>query len=193
MKNVTGYTFIDLKDCGSVILYLSSYSMNRIILAIHQNDYIPKDFDRDRCIVLTRGKMIFLVFSIFTNAYSIRDNYVNMELGGRDITNEINTENGEEEFWREISSDPNLSDDFIEKYAKKLNWYELCCHHPMTEEFIENNLLRVNWNAVCIYQKLSESFVERNSDKIIWFGLNRHQDFSNEFIEKHKLRFENVF
>lgn len=94
--------------------------------------------------------------------------------------------------WEEISSDPNLTQEFIEAHANSLNWYQLSCHYPMTEEFIERYAGRVNWSAICWHQKLSEDFVEKHADRIVWYALHKKQDFSEEFIEKHRRRLKNV-
>jgi len=98
----------------------------------------------------------------------------------------------EELNWREISSDPNLTEEFIETYKNDLNWYELSCQYPMSEEFMERYIGKINWSAICSNQKLSEEFVERHEEKIVWYDLHHSQDFSEKFLEKHLYRMENV-
>lgn len=193
MKN---YTFIDLKDDFGFTFIWSNLVRNKVILVFSPQcyPYEPGHFDKENYLVISRGSTILLVYSVLCVQAISPPNERNfeIELLVQDVTDQFETEHGMEDFWREISSDPNLSEEFIEKYSSKINWYELSVHYPMTEQFIEKYCNKVNWFAVCRHQKLSEDFIEKHSDRVLWFGLHYSQKLSEKFKEKYMSKLENV-
>jgi len=86
------------------------------------------------------------------------------------ILNELTGEND----WDKISSDYALTEDFMLKYKKHLNW-----------------------NLIIIYQKLRVKFIEKMWDYIktnpCMLYLSLYDKPSKKFIEKHKSDFQNFF
>ena len=83
-----------------------------------------------------------------------------------------------------------LSDEFIERHSKRVDWYYISSRQKLSEQFIERNADRVNWLCISAHQKLSEEFIERNADRVGWVGwhyISKYQKLSEEFRIKHNL------
>src|SRR5574344_622763 len=78
----------------------------------------------------------------------------------------------------------NLSYDFIDKNADKLNWVPICRRIKLTEDFIEKHLDKIDWNEISYCQNLSEDFIRKHKDKINWKYISSSrlsEDFIREF------------
>ena len=62
--------------------------------------------------------------------------------------------------WKEVSK-KQLSPEFIDKFADKLNWTKLCIHCKLTEDTIEKHIDKVNWLALEMHQVVSQAFAEK--------------------------------
>ena len=91
--------------------------------------------------------------------------------------------------WTTISMNPNLSEElfenFIEKYADKVDWKYISVYQKLSETFIEKHTDEVNWGCISECQKLSETFIEKHADKVDWEYISKYQKLSETFIEKH--------
>ena len=87
--------------------------------------------------------------------------------------------------WTCISSNQKLSESFIDRHSKEVDWYFISIYQKLSEEFIEKHSKKVNWNMISQYQKLSEEFIEKYSDKICWESVSIYQKLSESFIERH--------
>ena len=87
--------------------------------------------------------------------------------------------------WLEISSNPNLTEEFIEKHAGEVDWKCISEYQKLSEEFIERHADEVNWARISRYQKLSKEFIERHADEVDWIWISECQKLSEKFIERH--------
>jgi hypothetical protein len=99
-------------------------------------------------------------------------------------------ENGENKV-RNLWCNPNVSLIFIENNFDKVNdWYRVSQNPNLTEEFIEKYLDK-NWSWSCIFSKFSLEFIEKHLDKarICWFyNVNvtySRKKLTPEFVERH--------
>ena len=88
-------------------------------------------------------------------------------------------------YWRGISANQNLSEEFIEKFQDKVNWRIISANQKLSEKIIKKFQNRVDWDNISIYQKLSEKFIEEFLDKVYCDAIVRYQKLSEEFIFKH--------
>jgi hypothetical protein len=79
----------------------------------------------------------------------------------------------------------NLTEEFMDKNAKNLNWNNICSYQKLSEKFMEKHVDKLNWKYVCVFQKLSENFMEKYVDKLDWQSVCLFQNLSEEFMEKH--------
>ena len=88
--------------------------------------------------------------------------------------------------WEQISQQYKyLSEDFIEKYADKIDWNAISIYQKLSEDFIDKHTNKVYWSAISRYQKLSEDFIDKHTDKVDWNCISRYQKLSEDFIDKH--------
>lgn len=106
----------------------------------------------------------------------------------------------------------NLNEDFISKYADKLNWYYISQKPYLTNAFVKKHKKYINWNQFVMHHKLSdifmiemqeyidfsvaikyqiipESLIRKYADKIDWYYVYRQrkylsEGFINEFSYK---------
>jgi len=118
--------------------------------------------------------------------------------------------------WNAISKIPDLPEEFINAYAKHLNFRELFIHYNNIEFILENyykhhfadflyyrklpeSLIRKyfintgvdSWDKISGIQDLSFEFITEFCDKINWSSLTRNKNLSFEVIEKYHSRFSN--
>lgn len=70
---------------------------------------------------------------------------------------------GEDEFSM-ISKHQTLSESFMRKYAKKLNWKKLCEYQKLSENFIEDHIDEVDMDLIFEFQVLSNEFNQVHMD-----------------------------
>jgi hypothetical protein len=95
--------------------------------------------------------------------------------------------------WREYcrANKALLTLDFIEEFADYLDW-SLISDIPMPEDFIERHRGHVNWAVISEKQELSESFIIRYSFLIHWdkLSFSRKTRLSESFIKKYQFRLD---
>ena len=101
---------------------------------------------------------------------------------GKENEIEINDESS----WWNISAYDELSEEFIEKYADRVDWDCISKYQKLSEQFIERHKDKVNWYYISMYQELSEKFIEKHEDKVNWYYISMRQKLSESFIEKHE-------
>lgn len=87
-------------------------------------------------------------------------------------------------FFNFCSSKLPVTEQFVEEFAKQLNWHKLMQYHNFSEQFIEKHLDRINWTSLCQYQHLSEDFMRKYADKVNWSIIITFQDLSEPFIKE---------
>lgn len=112
-------------------------------------------------------------------------------------------------FWHKVSTSPNLSEEFIEKFGDFVHWIKISKYQKLSEEFIwrhRKSLLGIFifnyqvlsedfierwlvdmgssglWMLICECQVLSEDFIERHKDEVYWSYIWKYQVLSEEFI-----------
>jgi len=80
----------------------------------------------------------------------------------------------------------------LEKYNRKYfweisitNWIDIV-KYQLSEEFIEKYQKKLSWGLISIYQVLSETFIEKYQNKVNWYYISKYQTLSLKFIEKYK-------
>ena len=94
--------------------------------------------------------------------------------------------------WEQISQQYKyLSEDFIEKYADKIDWSAISICQKLSEDFIDKHTNKVYWSAISIYQKLSEDFIDKHTDRVYWDYISKYQAITPEFADKHNIKINN--
>ena len=57
-------------------------------------------------------------------------------------------------------------ENYIAEYKTTADWIQISRNPNLTEEFIERHVDEVNWPYISICQKLSEEFIENHADKV---------------------------
>ena len=90
--------------------------------------------------------------------------------------------------WMMICAYQVLSEDFIRKFADKVDWRTISSHQEISENFIREFQDKVDWREISC-KTLSESFIQEFQDKINWNLLMNFHTPSAEFLQKFKSRF----
>lgn len=91
--------------------------------------------------------------------------------------------------WDELSGQMDLTEDFIDKFSKYIDFKQLnkFIYTNFSEDFIQKYAEKLNWNHISTNSKLSEKFIQKYSDKVHWPSiLTLQKGLSPEFKEKHK-------
>jgi len=87
--------------------------------------------------------------------------------------------------WTEVSMHSKLSENFIRKHDKDVNWDKISeWQRDLSEKFIREYSDKVDWKAISQYQKLSESFMIEFADKVDWFYVSKSQKLSERFMHR---------
>ena len=97
----------------------------------------------------------------------------------------------DEECWYKLSTNPAVSEAFIEKYSNKISWMLVFSNSAVSEAFVKKHFDKIDWNYVCLNCNMPESFYAKNIDKINWINLFHNRNVSYNFIasnipEEHK-------
>jgi hypothetical protein len=137
------------------------------------------------------------------------------ENGHKDIHDKILCSKKTDINWVRLSSDPNLSLKFIDKYKNDVYWYNILSQYTydrrltnqqyewwinkykrkiewkyvsykkLSPEFISNHKRYVDWDGLSTTPELNENFIEKYIKKINWSQISQYQILSEKFIEKH--------
>lgn len=119
--------------------------------------------------------------------------------------------------WEELSREPRepegvLTDRFVMKYDRFLNWNSLSNHYNFSIDMLRCYFHKVNWSTVLKrnklpeyflremaqyfdadawiviskYQVLSENFIHDFADKLDWDYILLFQDVNYSFLDKHR-------
>lgn len=136
----------------------------------------------------------YLIEDIHSNYINKMWDYLERDWNGEDIT-KIKGTDIESKEWKEVAHDLvfyfNLTEDFIFRYQKYLNWNCICAWQDLSENFIEYMRKKVHWCTILENQNLSEEFIRKN---MRWFehehwyhlSLNQKIKFSEDFIRECK-------
>lgn len=94
--------------------------------------------------------------------------------------------------WKLLSSNPNLTETFIDRYQDKLDWNNLFRNSCLTVDLIEKYLInetlqtKINWKRISENPNLTERFIEKYQNKVDWKKISEHVCLTINFIEKYK-------
>ena len=91
--------------------------------------------------------------------------------------------------WQEVSKrKKNMSREFIEKWAHRLDWFNLCYFNKVDSDLLSKYAYRLNfqWDVLCDRQNLSEDFIREWKDKMNFGKLLERHLLSNDFIREMK-------
>ena len=91
--------------------------------------------------------------------------------------------------WAEVSKrKKNMSREFIEKWAHRLDWFNLCYFNKVDSDLLSKYAYKLtfNWNVLCDRQNLSETFIREWKDKLDFGKLLERHLLSNDFIREMK-------
>jgi len=92
--------------------------------------------------------------------------------------------------WKIVSSDYNLSEDFIDYFEGFVDWYNISKYQKLSENFIEKFKYKVNWDNIVCFQDLSSEFIKKYENKIDWYYIIKYErNCEKEFIEKYRNKF----
>ena len=77
-----------------------------------------------------------------------------------------------------------LSNEFIDKYADKLNWYGMIMYQEVSEEILAKYHKQVDWEYASKYANLSEKFIREHEDDIYFSDLPIGNK-SDKFLEDY--------
>ena len=93
--------------------------------------------------------------------------------------------------WNSISNESSnnvLTDDFIMKYDKYMNFTTLSSQYNFSELLMRIYFHRIVWESLTSHQQLSEPILEEFStlfDFETWGAVAKHQQLSEQFIKNH--------
>jgi hypothetical protein len=87
--------------------------------------------------------------------------------------------------WRIISIKQILSEQFIEKYANKLNLFYILVNQKLSEDFLSKHIHKFNWKFMFTFKNFSEKFIIKNIDIIDLEWVSLCQKLSEDFISKY--------
>jgi hypothetical protein len=103
------------------------------------------------------------------------------------------TNDSDSRFWKLISENDKLSDDFLCYNCKYIDWRLACQHQSLSEYVIRKNIQFIDWVAISMHQTLSENFINEYKDKVNWDSISLTQRFGIKFaIENAKLLHPNI-
>ena len=126
--------------------------------------------------------------------------YINIEDKARNIVGEkiiklTKTYDYQEWNWNSISSNPNITMDFIEKYPDKpWDWKCIYMNANITMDFIEKYQHKpCNWECISMNKNMTIELIEKYNDKLNFkFLYNFEQDYKNELEKLVKETFKTV-
>ena len=89
--------------------------------------------------------------------------------------------------WDNISENQKLSEDFIREFQNKVDWEKISKYQTLSEDFIREFKDKVNWNLISYYQKLSEDFIREFKYKVDWMSISLQQKLSEDFVRSNLL------
>lgn len=92
--------------------------------------------------------------------------------------------------WHFISVYPQLTTDFIEKYAKHLDMRKVAQHHQFDTQTLKKICgdWKVDYGGLSVYTKLTPEFINEYADKLDWYNLCEHQVLPEWLLNKYKDR-----
>ena len=90
--------------------------------------------------------------------------------------------------WVWLSKHEGLTEDFIRKFADKVEWEWISQYQHLSEGFIREFADRVYWYWISKYKHLSEDFIREFADELDWVGISLYQRLSEDFIRENKCR-----
>jgi hypothetical protein len=84
----------------------------------------------------------------------------------------------------EIVINQKLSDYFIIRYQKRLNWFLLSEYQQLSEKIIKKFKRKVYWNDISRYQNMSTKFIKKFRYYINWKLILENQTLSDETINE---------
>jgi hypothetical protein len=84
--------------------------------------------------------------------------------------------------WWRVSKYQRLTEDFIRKFADKLNWDFVSQYQVLSDDFMREFQESINWNIISQHKTLSEKFMVDFKDRLVWHKIAKHQYLSEDFI-----------
>ena len=88
--------------------------------------------------------------------------------------------------WKALSMHNGLTENFIRKFADKVNWDCISEYQHLSEDFIREFAESVDWYWISRYQHLSEGFIREFANKVKWCYISKYQHLSENFIREFK-------
>lgn len=92
--------------------------------------------------------------------------------------------------WSYVPGRVKMSENFIRRHRLEMEkyyafWTNICEHQDLSEEFIEEFAEKVDWKAVSYKQKLSKEMMHKYADKLEWRYIISNQNIDQKFVEEH--------
>lgn len=171
----------------SYIVYYQKVSKDFIREIMEDNNVI---FWRNLCSSQNIGSEYFNEFRFklhWTNILSDRTHSISpeeVEEHFYDILDFTTCQDAREWELATLSRYPNLTQQFINKHSKWLDWNFISCYQDLSEDFIERNQDKVNWDMISSSQKLSKKFIMKYKDKLDWFRLTKNLNIAPHIRKK---------
>ncbi len=108
------------------------------------------------------------------------------------LSEDFLTENNKyfnDHLWKMVCGWQVLSEDFIRKFADKVDWHSISSHQEISENFIREFQDKVDWKMISQKKNLSEDFIREFQDKFNWYLLVSCHSPSEEFLREFQNRF----
>lgn len=95
--------------------------------------------------------------------------------------------------WNLLSKHYDFSVDMLRVYFHRVNWCQILKRTRFTEDFLREMASNFEgcWGTLCKYQTLSEVFIHDFASKVDWDTVVLYQNVSSKFLDEHKIFINN--
>ncbi len=87
--------------------------------------------------------------------------------------------------WWLISQYEELAEEFIARWAHKVDWNQICVHQRLSGEFMNHWHNKLGWALISRYQQLSEQFIDHWANRVSWYNVSRYQQLHVDLILRY--------
>jgi hypothetical protein len=145
-------------------------------------DITPKEIIHATTLMPTKKDM----FKEFKNRYNIDTNSIVYISKFRYLSNDFICKYYRLLNWNHVSRFQNLSETMIKKFKNYVNWKSISRYQKLSEQFIDIYYNNVKWKNISRYQQLSETFIRDHRHQVDWELIYKHQKLSNDFQEEFR-------
>jgi hypothetical protein len=86
-------------------------------------------------------------------------------------------------YLRTLADGQNLKISSKEDFVKKINWYSISrTSQELSEEFIEEYADKLDWKCIAYFQKLTPEIIKKFSNRILWKDLCKNSYLTTDIM-----------